>query len=421
MKIKVTKIIADAPKRAELRQWKGHSAYYACDLCLGKAASVPMKESNDKTRKRAWPPSTSDSPLRNHNDSLVAANNANWSPDELKGVIGKSLLFDLPGFDIVNDIPVDYMHCVCLGVVKMMVLLSFDVPQRRPSCSREPLIPTHVINQNLKKQKVPSEFSRRTRPLDCSSWKAEEYRNLALFFFPFVLEASGNAKKCKTVWALMSFVTRACCLPENEFFVIPNQYLVKVVRRFYGQFEKCFGIVNCTYNVHLFSHALHTRASSGPFPLVSAFPFEGMFSQMRNCFVPGTPNPTKQIFQQMCGKLCFGHKCEKSITFSEKETEKVNDSYVYIFTGKEHRFFKIKQSGEKYSSAQLVLTGHLEDTANVSPSFDEIELSWSAVGVYRYYTLSEIETNILNENIVGKAIRVSTVILTIPTSCLQET
>ncbi len=35
--------------------------------------------------------------------------------------------------------------------------------------------------------RVPFEFSRRTRPLD-DGLKAEEYRNLALFFFPILLE-----------------------------------------------------------------------------------------------------------------------------------------------------------------------------------------------------------------------------------------
>ena len=36
------------------------------------------------------------------------------------------MLFSLPDFDIVNNNPIDYMHCVLLGVVRTLILLWFD-------------------------------------------------------------------------------------------------------------------------------------------------------------------------------------------------------------------------------------------------------------------------------------------------------
>ena len=42
------------------------------------------------------------------------------------GVKGKSVLHSLTDFDIIDNDPVDYMHCVLLGVVRTLLSLWFD-------------------------------------------------------------------------------------------------------------------------------------------------------------------------------------------------------------------------------------------------------------------------------------------------------
>ena len=42
------------------------------------------------------------------------------------GIKGKYVLFTLPKFDIVNNNPVDYMHCILLGVVRTFISLWCD-------------------------------------------------------------------------------------------------------------------------------------------------------------------------------------------------------------------------------------------------------------------------------------------------------
>ena len=39
------------------------------------------------------------------------------------GVKGKSVFHSLPGFDVIRNNPVDYMHCVLLGVVRTLISL----------------------------------------------------------------------------------------------------------------------------------------------------------------------------------------------------------------------------------------------------------------------------------------------------------
>jgi len=42
------------------------------------------------------------------------------------GVKGYSPLQLLPSFDVIRCVPVDYMHCVLLGVTKKLVTLWFN-------------------------------------------------------------------------------------------------------------------------------------------------------------------------------------------------------------------------------------------------------------------------------------------------------
>ena len=42
------------------------------------------------------------------------------------GIKGESILQVLPSFDVVKGVPVDYMHCVLLGLVRKLLSLWFD-------------------------------------------------------------------------------------------------------------------------------------------------------------------------------------------------------------------------------------------------------------------------------------------------------
>ena len=44
-----------------------------------------------------------------------------------------SILLTLPDFDIINN-PIDYMHCVLLGVDRTLLSLWFDSKNHREQC-----------------------------------------------------------------------------------------------------------------------------------------------------------------------------------------------------------------------------------------------------------------------------------------------
>jgi hypothetical protein len=118
--VKVKLIIADAPKRAELRKVQQHSGFYACDCCLKKATpySLPGRTGS----KCIWPYSKDDAEARTHQGTLeTALNTTRLTYEERKGVIGHSELFRLLEFDVINQMLPEPMHLMCEGMCSHLV------------------------------------------------------------------------------------------------------------------------------------------------------------------------------------------------------------------------------------------------------------------------------------------------------------
>ena len=241
------KIIADNPKRSILRCSKSHSGYFACEYCFAKGVliqTIASQKQTDLTNKAieketkeirekidfmkqqpeseiikenialleklveeiskkrgrkftqiVWPSSTSDScPLRTKSAILEILSKIekgeDMTLDERQGIMGKSDLLDLYNFDMVTDLPAEYMHCGCLGLIKRLIELTFKVGDYRPRNTSRKLTPPSKFNELIRAVKVLREFSRRVRDLDFAVLKAQEFRNLAIIFFPIIL---GNA------------------------------------------------------------------------------------------------------------------------------------------------------------------------------------------------------------------------------------
>lgn len=75
---------------------------------------------------------------------------------------------------MVSQFPLDYMHLVCLGVMK-----------RRLGSRVIDGISQHLLNLN---SHIPSEFARKPRSLkEIDRWKATEFRQFLLYTGPVVL------------------------------------------------------------------------------------------------------------------------------------------------------------------------------------------------------------------------------------------
>ncbi|XP_050064975.1 uncharacterized protein LOC126553905 [Aphis gossypii] len=102
LKVEISNIVCDAPAKAFLLNVKGHNAYFGCTSCTEEGTYL----------KHRVVFLGLDSPLRSDNTFRM-----NHDEDYHKG---DSPLKLLP-INITETVCLDYMHCVCLGVVKRLI------------------------------------------------------------------------------------------------------------------------------------------------------------------------------------------------------------------------------------------------------------------------------------------------------------
>lgn len=456
--------IGDNPKRAIARLAKMHSGYYACEYCeakglllhlhdtalkfrktqllkqkeqiknqieglndpeqieslkkLDKTLDETIKSLSKKNNKIVWPASTQNACKRSRErvEEIVNKfeNDDILSLDEAKGIMGRSLFLEIPYFDFVLHIPAEYLHGVCLGTVRKLIELTFNVGENRIRITNRKLSSAADFNKLMSLIQVVREFSRRARNLDFSVMKGQEYRNIIIVFFPLVIDCIEPNAKERKLWLLMAFMVRLCILP-NEEYECNNQDLIKYCgSQFYTIFEKLFGSRNCSYYVHIVSTHMSDVRVNGPVTETSAFGFESFYGEMRHAFSPGTLSPLKQIMENILLKRSIApHSCQSPIFYSHKETPLECNSLIYTFSNKHYNLFKITEiDGEHFTCNKV---------GKYTTSFPETPtLKWENIGGFKAGGISD-EIEIVNKcDVAGKFIRVSDLFITVPKNVLQE-
>ena len=152
-RVKLVSAVFDLIARALVLKMKQFNGEYGCSVCLH-----PGKQFGKGTR--VYLPGV-DYTMRTHINILHDAKLAESNQLPVNGVKGVSPLSSI--LNLVNQIPLDYMHCVLQGVIKGLMHLWFD------SCNHEKpyYLGKHlrIIDQLLEKQRPPHEFSRRPRSI----------------------------------------------------------------------------------------------------------------------------------------------------------------------------------------------------------------------------------------------------------------
>lgn len=468
--MKVKQFIADNPKRALARLCLNHASLFPCEYCFARGLKhhinpenmelfikkIEMKrsiiqeklrqlkdsngsENEIKTLKQlekelsaeerngpkkktqtVWPPSTMNAESRTDPKMLEIIEaieaNPNLDKEERKGVVGRSPLWDIPGFNFTRDTPTEYMHTGCLGVVKRMIELTFKVGEVRKRNTKRKLSSPEDFNKCMLETKVFREFSRRARKLDFSVMKAEELRNIGLFFFPHVLQCIEPNAKERRLWLLLAYLLRSCTIPSNEFKPIDLNVIDTVCREFYILYEELFGSNNCTYNTHVFGTHLMEMRVHGPLTLTSAFGFETFYGEMRNSFTPGTQSQLKQIMEKTLMKRALSyHCCNKSLYFSERDSPLECNSLVYCYVANAYQFYKIieVQADTLICYKQGKFPFEFKETTYLN-------LNWAQIGVFKKGGLMNTPTIVQKSKIAGKVLNVGEYLITCPINVLRE-
>lgn len=110
----------DLPAKADLQGLIGHSGYFGCGFCFHPGISV----AGEKKSVIRYVQSTINYEIRTHSSMIETYRALKSAP--IKGVKSKSCLVAAKDFDLIFDFPIDYMHCVLLGVMKKLLNLWMD-------------------------------------------------------------------------------------------------------------------------------------------------------------------------------------------------------------------------------------------------------------------------------------------------------
>jgi len=254
----VAHIVADAPAKAFLLNVKNHNGYFACTSCEVEGDYLDRVCFLDVS-----------APLRTDNSFRLKLN-AEYHKD------GFSPLINLP-IDITKCVVLDYMHCVCQGVMKR--LLDFWVKGKKPiRMLGEKKDSISLALFNLRKT-VPSEFARLPRSLDdLEYWKATEFREFLLYTGIIVLKS--NIKKEQYNHFLILFTSiRILCSDKmfNTHSDLPSKLLIEFVQNY----SCIYGSNYVSYNVHSLIHLPFFVNLHGPLDNFSAFKYENYLKKLK--------------------------------------------------------------------------------------------------------------------------------------------
>ena len=377
-------------------------------------------------KKLTWPASTMTGNLRTLekikeiSEAIVSNPDiVKTDPEYCEGIKGKSLFLEQPFFNLLKDMPCEYMHLVCLEVVKRMFELNFKVGEVRERKTKRKLSSPTLYNEKVKLVKFLRESSRRARNLDFSVMKASEFRNGLIFLFPIILDCiEDEFKNDKKIWLHLVFMIRACIIPNDEFRKIDDDQVESAGKKFYNLYEKLYGQINCTYSIHVASSHLLQMRGNRPLTFKSAFKFEGFFAEMRNLFHPGSVSPLKQIIQNCFVKRMLEfHTCEKSLFFAPQKQRQGKEDNSLIYTHDEDGNISIYSIIEVIDNDSFNCNKHGKFPAKFSltPEYD-----WSDVGVFQIGPLSEECVVVHKQNVSGKVMKVNGYLITCPTNVLLE-
>lgn len=230
---KISMILMDAVAKASVLYIKGHSGYSSCTKCTQQGEYY-----NDRV---VFPSLNCE--LRTHADFLAQKDKEHHN--------GNTNLVQIPGIDLIKDIPLDYMHLVLLGVVKKKVsgIWCFGKPPHK--------LPARSINKisdnlNLLAHFIPSEFSRKPRSLsEVKRWKATEFRQFLFYTGPVVLKK--NISKIKYQHFLTLSVAMSL-LSNNEFCMTYTDYAESLLFHYVKTMKEIYGEQFISHNFHNLLH-----------------------------------------------------------------------------------------------------------------------------------------------------------------------
>ena len=294
--IEISAFVCDAPARAFLKNIKAHNSYYGCERCV---------------QEGVW---------LNHRLNYTATNSALRTDENFREQtytdhqkVGESALLQI-NVGMVSQFVLDFMHLVCLGLMRKLIWLWMKGPLPTRIGNRSIV----VISDRLTRlgKNLPKEFGRKGRSLrEVDRWKATEFRTFLLYTGPIAVKKT-----------LPKIMYDHFLLLHVAIFILSSHRLHKhycdyadnLLRIFVHNFPLIYGDF-VVYNVHNLIHLASDVRKFGPLPQNSAFPFENFLYKLKRQI--RKPNqPLQQVVRRLTEQASISRVSLPSSSLSSSPT-----------------------------------------------------------------------------------------------------
>ena len=274
-------LICDKPAKSLVLNFQSSNAHYFCPVCVStsktqqingtKHTFIPIENFfNAEKRTEANYISLAYSAAENHVAEF--------------GIKGFCFLTNINNFSITGSNYIDYMHSLCLGIVKKSLELSLTIYEKKKEFLNHC---KHIVS----KIELPSSISVNSLDLEgLRKWKAKDFRTFLFYISPLIC-----SPELSDINVLFSSLAEGSLILFKEFITEEErckslQYFKKFILKFISLFSNKY----LTPNFHDLAHLPDIAMKSGPLYEFSAYNFEHLNGRIaRIC--KGTKRLDKQI------------------------------------------------------------------------------------------------------------------------------
>lgn len=280
-KVSIHSLICDAPAKSFVLNTKGHTGYSSCPKCCVEGEIIDHRVCFAET----------DCTLRTDE----GMSNLDYDDDYQ---MDYSILNEIPDFGLITNVPYDYMHLLCIGVLKKLTNLWQSSDNRHAlilAANNRAIFSEYLLELN---QYVPKEFCRRLRPLEHSQkWKATECRLALLYLFPVILNSVIDWNHDVMLNFLSLFISIRLFMTAKDQTKI--DYASSLTLYFVDTFKQLFGEQFVSHNIHGIIHLVEDVKEFGTLECFSAFPFENFLRKLK-ALIRKSEKPLQQLYNRYC-------------------------------------------------------------------------------------------------------------------------
>ncbi|XP_025157709.1 uncharacterized protein LOC112589299 [Harpegnathos saltator] len=274
-------MICDSPAKAFILMVKSHSGYESCTKCCIHGDYIE----NTICFPGFCDVLRTDEMFKNFNYNLDYQNK-------------ETKLINIPYFELVSNVPLDYMHLVCLGVMRKLIQLWLNGPINKNVRFQSNIV--HEISNALTDfvQFIPSDFNRKPRALKyLKYWKATEFRLFLLYLGPVILRKHLRKDLYNHFLELYVAIT-ILASPVLSLHDVNVSYAGQLLNHFVSSFETLYGKRYISHNVHNLQHIAADVKKYGALDNFSAFRFENFIGTLIKLVKKGE-KPLQQISRRL--------------------------------------------------------------------------------------------------------------------------